>query len=116
MLRVNLSDTVEGDFALVYHNGEEFSGEAVDVSDDGKIIALLTYRDGILNGPHWENHPDGSRAEEGTYTDGRATGVYRAWHPNGQPSKYYEFDERGNIAVKMSWDANGTPTENWQKS
>src|SRR5438874_1327247 len=96
MQRVDIDDIVEvGEGLIAYYQGERFTGEAIEKSPSGDIIGLITYRDGIEEGPQWSSHPNGQRSGEGTVHNGKAIGVWKDWYPNGQLKTCTEFNEHG---------------------
>lgn len=109
MLRVHIDDTTTEDEGVIYYNGAPLTGEMVDVDESGDLLSLTTYTNGIMNGPQWENHPNGQRAMEGTCEMGSAVGVWREWYPNGQIQTYKEFDRLGMLVTQNRWNEDGSP-------
>lgn len=112
MRRVDIeAPEVEWDgFDRLVHNGELFTGEAVHV-EDGKVLALTTYRDGVEQGPQWEVSPDGTKLCEGQCDQGHAVGEWRTWYPDGKPQSHKVLDRWGDLRRSRHWDADGVLVE-----
>jgi antitoxin component YwqK of YwqJK toxin-antitoxin module len=111
MQRIDIeTDGVEWDNgARLIHNGEPFTGEAVVHGFTGEVTSLVTYVDGLEEGPNREWYEDGPLKSEMTVHSGRVVGSAREWHENGQLARERRFDERGNVATEWLWDENGKP-------
>ena len=107
-MRVNreqtTSDTDDG--WMVRVDGVPFTGEVVD-TDDGRIEAVTTYRDGEEDGPQWEYFPDGSKESEGHCVKGTPVGEWRYWYPDGKLREFSVFDRWGSLRKIQRWDAQG---------
>jgi hypothetical protein len=62
-VRVNIADT-EDDHNCVLHGGKPYTGEAVEMSDEGNLISLYNYYAGVQDGPYseWYGPAPSSRA------------------------------------------------------
>jgi antitoxin component YwqK of YwqJK toxin-antitoxin module len=102
------SDTEDG--WMVRLNGVPFTGEVVDV-EDGQVVMLTTYENGIEHGPQWEIYPDGTKRNEGTFNHGDTVGEWRTWFPDGRLQSYQLFDRWGDLRKTQQWDEHGDVLE-----
>ena len=106
-------DEVEG-MELVYYLSEpnkilvpdDYTG-VVFKCKDGKVIALLNYKDGKWIGVHRVWYENGQLKEEIYYKDGKEDGLHRVWYENGQLS--YEGNKKDGEPYGLSryWHENG---------
>lgn len=82
--------------------------------DNGQLMTIQEYSDGIGNGSWIQFNPDGTKSEQGTYVENRvegpvirywedgsikAKGQYRHWK---QPiGKWTFYDRKGNVVHRM---------------
>ncbi len=122
------NDLKQGFTTLYYPTGEihqeipfiesQESGEGFEYGRDGRIITLLTYRDGYLRhaekvnrydndgrrrGPWIEYHPNGVKAMEGTYMNGEKHGIFKT------------YDRKGNLLTLIKYK-NGEPVVDSEQS
>ncbi len=101
-----------------YKNGETkpFTGKLYGRYDNGELLTVQEYVDGIGNGTWTQYNPDGSISEQGTYQNNRvegpvtqyyddgsikAKGQYRHWKsPIGEWTYY---DRAGNVVHRMTY-------------
>ncbi|MGW3786101.1 toxin-antitoxin system YwqK family antitoxin [Micromonospora chokoriensis] len=112
-MRVEYDDVETEDDLRVSHQGELFTGEVVERSPQGQIIAITTYFKGIEDGPSAEWYPSGERRAEGSARYGTAVGVHEEWHRNGNPAARFEFDDQGKMLSRQRWAEDGTPIESY---
>ncbi|MEU7948458.1 hypothetical protein AB0C50_27545 [Micromonospora taraxaci] len=93
------------------YQGDLFTGEVVERSPQGQVIALTTYFEGMEDGPSAEWYPTGERKAEGSARYGTAVGVHEEWHRNGNPASRVEFDDQGRMLSRQRWAEDGTPIE-----
>ncbi|GAA2677952.1 MULTISPECIES: hypothetical protein [Actinosynnema] len=94
----------DGEFVL--HGGEPYTGEVVELREDGSVITLYTCTSGYYDGPYRETYPDGGPYKEGVMRMGLSVGLHRRWHPSGRLAREDLFDERGHVA-RREWDVDG---------
>ncbi|MEV1159400.1 hypothetical protein AB0J27_28810 [Micromonospora chokoriensis] len=110
-MRVDYDDVETEDDLRVTYQGEPFTGEVVERSPQGQVIALTTYFEGMEDGPSAEWYPTGERKAEGNVRYGTAVGVHEEWHRNGNPASRVEFDDQGRMLSRQRWAEDGTPIE-----
>ncbi|HWR49191.1 MAG TPA: hypothetical protein VN327_16520, partial [Pseudonocardiaceae bacterium] len=109
-------DTDFDDDLRYFYQGEPFTGEAVETDPAGRVIGLITFRNGIAHGPDLEWYPDGTRRFEANVVNGNAVGISRQWHHNGQLAEETEFDERGEMVRFQHWNEDGSPAPVQQRA
>jgi antitoxin component YwqK of YwqJK toxin-antitoxin module len=109
MVRVNADDLKLDAAEYVVHNGERFTGEAVETTDDGHVISLNTYVNGHEEGPQREWYYDGQLRSEYFVVNGRIVGEARQWHENGRLAQVQHWDDHGEMRGHEEWDENGHP-------
>jgi antitoxin component YwqK of YwqJK toxin-antitoxin module len=112
-VRVDYDDVETEDDLQVTYQGELFTGEVVERSPQGQIIALTTYVKGMEDGLSAEWYPTGERKAEGSARYGTAVGVHEEWHRNGNPATRVEFDDQGKMLSRQRWAEDGTPIEGY---
>jgi antitoxin component YwqK of YwqJK toxin-antitoxin module len=110
-MRVNLDDTDYEAGGRLTYDGELFTGEVAETTNDGQLIALTNYFKGMEHGPSQEWYRGGQRRAEGVAHYGVNIGVARTWHANGQLASEQEFDEQGRELYSRRWDENGNLVE-----
>ncbi len=98
-------DSVNG----VLHKGKPFTGEVVEIAENGDLISLHTYYAGVQDGPYAEWYAPDRPFKTGTMDFGMLTGVHRQWHPNGQLALETEFVQ-GRQLYRRQWDDRGELT------
>lgn len=66
-----------------YHNNLE-QGESKTLFPGGKLAEVVTWNQGIKNGPWIQYFEDGSVRLQATYLDDKLTGDFEVFYPNGQ--------------------------------
>jgi antitoxin component YwqK of YwqJK toxin-antitoxin module len=102
------SDTEDG--WLVRVDGVPFTGDVVD-TENGRVVAVTGYRDGLEDGPSKEYFPDGGKQVEGRSAGGYAVGEWREWYPDGRLKSYKVLDRWGDLRRTQLWDENGVLVE-----
>ncbi|MDG4835724.1 hypothetical protein O7631_04245 [Micromonospora sp. WMMD967] len=110
-MRVDYDDVETEDDLRVTYQGEPFTGEVVERSPQGQVVALTTYFEGMEDGPSAEWYPTGERKAEGSVRYGTAVGVHEEWHRNGNLASRVEFDDQGRMLSQQRWAEDGTPIE-----
>ncbi|ANZ38704.1 hypothetical protein BBK82_24190 [Lentzea guizhouensis] len=105
-LRVRVEDT-EDRAEGVFHQGTPFTGEVVEVGEDGNLLSLYTYYAGTQDGPYAEWYSPDRPFRTGTMRFGLLIGVHRQWHPNGQVALETEFDAQSRQLYRREWDDQG---------
>ncbi|MFG1895784.1 toxin-antitoxin system YwqK family antitoxin [Micromonospora zamorensis] len=111
-MRVEYDDVEIEDDLRVTHQGELFTGEVVERSPQGQVIAVTTYFKGMEDGLSAEWYRSGERKAEGSAHYGIAVGVHEEWHRNGNPAARVEFDDQGKLISRQRWAEDGTPIKN----
>ena len=122
-------------------NGKIFSGLLYQLSQENRLLRMLTVHKGRLHGFDIQWYPNGQRFVEKYYRDGREVGVHKSWyangnvqyyktfqdgvahgdffewHTNGQVSSFIKYDQGAEVAVK-TWTFKGKPFYNyvWSKN
>lgn len=112
-MRVEYDDVETEDDLRVTYQGEPFTGEVVERSPQGQVIALTTYFNGMEDGLSAEWYPGGERKAEGSVSYGTAVGVHEEWHRNGNTAARIEFDNQGKLLSCHRWAEDGTPVESY---
>jgi hypothetical protein len=95
-----------GGFDVSYNNGK-INGQEWEYGKGKRPVRMLTYRDGVLNGPARFYYDDGKLLHEYSYVDGVAR-RHRSWHHNGQLHFEIEFNSHGQHIGPSHWyDPNG---------
>jgi antitoxin component YwqK of YwqJK toxin-antitoxin module len=102
------SDTEDG--WMVRVDGVPFTGEVVD-TEDGRVVAVTGYQDGLEHGPSVEYFADGSKEVEGQSAGGYAVGEWREWYPGGRLKSYKVLDRWGDLRKSQLWDVDGALIE-----
>lgn len=87
-----LNDRLEGQFATC-------EGDA--------IVALSSYRNGLLDGVSAAFSKEGRLAMESTYAAGKLNGSYRTWWPNGELAIEGTYKADAVDGTWKGWHANG---------
>ncbi len=111
-LRVDIdSDDVDFDYNQCLYQGEPFTGELVEYSPDGAVVALTPYVGGFINGTDRAYYTDGTLKWEAQVRNGQPVGTSRSWHENGVLAQEKDFTEDHRLVEVRDWDENGQPTE-----
>ncbi|NKQ28324.1 toxin-antitoxin system YwqK family antitoxin [Streptomyces galbus] len=98
---------------VLHHRGRRFTGEAVEYQR-GALVSLVTYEDGVENGPLLEWYTDGTPRSRATMRDGFAVGEAHAWHPNGRLAVRILMSDDGLRQLsRLEWDEGGNVTKEW---
>lgn len=118
MQRIDLDDPeVDLDYAQrLLYRGELFTGE-VEEYLAGHRVSLVTYREGLRDGPFREWYKSGALRAEGTMKMGSLVGEYKNWHENGvlAEKKIHSADD-GFPLSHYEWDDEGRPTRAWENT
>ncbi|MFF4602605.1 toxin-antitoxin system YwqK family antitoxin [Streptomyces sp. NPDC001339] len=117
VLRIDIDDpAVDIDHAQrVLYQGEPFTGEVAEYQD-GHLISLDEYTDGILNGQSREWYLDGVLRSEGIVRDARPMGEFNEWHRNGVLKSRKFFDSAiASLREEDTWDEHGVPLTSWRR-
>ncbi|WP_432138705.1 toxin-antitoxin system YwqK family antitoxin [Streptomyces sp. bgisy154] len=115
LLRINIDspDATMDDGELLYYQGSLFTGEAVEYQR-GALVSLITYKDGIEDGPVREWYTDGTLRSEGAMRNGFPVGEFRRWHPNGRLAARTVMSANGlHQLARFEWDEDGNLTKEW---
>ncbi|QQQ74825.1 hypothetical protein IOD16_27340 [Saccharothrix sp. 6-C] len=106
-MRIDESETYVDDTQRVMHDDGPFTGEAEYRGEDGELLELTTYYDGIPNGPQEEYYPGGQVKSRGENHMGMAVGEWHEWHPDGKLAAHRTFSANGWPLHVKEWDADG---------
>lgn len=115
-MRINREKTIMNAASIVLYEDEPFTGELVDLDDDGAMIGLTSYRGGLEHGPQYEWFPDGKKELEGQCGQGSAVGDWREWHENGNLAEYSHFNQYGELLHLQRWNEKGELVEDKKSS
>lgn len=110
-MRIDYEDSYLDDDMRVHYEDELFTGEVVHRDSAGRVIAEISYVEGVPSGPQAEWYSDGTKKNEGQATFGLAVGDWRKWHPNGQLAEHSVFSPQGRRTHRRRWDKDGNLTE-----
>ncbi len=102
------SDTDDG--WMVRVDDMPFTGEVVD-TENGQMVGVTGYRDGLEHGSSVEYFPDGSKHVEGQSAEGYPVGEWREWYPGGKLKSYKVLDRWGDLRKSQVRDADGVLIE-----
>ncbi|WP_405919523.1 toxin-antitoxin system YwqK family antitoxin [Streptomyces longwoodensis] len=98
---------------VLHHRGHPFTGEAVEYQR-GALVSLVTYEDGIENGPLLEWYTDGTPRSRGTMRGGFPVGEAHVWHPNGRlAARILMSDDGLRQLSRLEWDEEGNVKKEW---
>ncbi|WP_371677981.1 toxin-antitoxin system YwqK family antitoxin [Streptomyces sp. NBC_01276] len=99
----------------VLYLDELFTGEVAEYQD-GQLVCLDVYLDGIRNGLSRMWYPDGTLKLEGNVLNGVAVGEFREWHPNGilKSRKFFD-DDIYSLKEETVWDEEGRLVREWHR-
>lgn len=112
-MRVEYDDVVTEDDLRVTYRGELLTGEVVERSPQGQVVAVTTYFGGVEDGPSTEWYPTGERRAAGTARYGLPVSVHEEWYRNGSLAVRCEFDDHGRLLSRHRWALDGTPIEGY---
>ena len=78
----------------------------LDISDDGSLFHIDTYKNGILNGPQKE-YWYGTLFYKGKYLGGKKHGVWRQWYIQTIKKDYEKIYDHGVLLNSICWDEKG---------
>ncbi|MGW0688441.1 toxin-antitoxin system YwqK family antitoxin [Streptomyces sp. NPDC002754] len=110
-MRIDDEDTPMDDGMLVYYQDELFTGEVVSKDASGLVVDLVTYTNGVQNGPQGQWYSDGTKEMEAEAANGIAVNDFRTWHKNGQLSEHSIFNSKGRRTRRQRWDQDGNLIE-----
>jgi antitoxin component YwqK of YwqJK toxin-antitoxin module len=110
-MRVDFDEVDWDDDLLLIHDGAPFTGEVVEKTRDGAVVAVTGYTDGYEDGPSTEWFPTGELKFHGVARRGWAVGVHQVWHRNGRLASERAFDDEGHQLSNREWDENGNLLE-----
>ncbi|MET8752914.1 hypothetical protein ABZW32_22850 [Streptomyces sp. NPDC004667] len=99
----------------VLYRDELFTGEVAEYQD-GQIVCLDVYLDGVPNGLSQAWYPDGALKLQGNIVNGSASGEYLEWHPNGvlKARKFFD-DDIYSLKEESVWDEQGNLVREWRR-
>src|SRR5215472_16203252 len=97
----------------MWHEGNLFTGLAVEYWPNGVVASEANYIDGIKDGPSVGWHDNGVPSVEKTYRIGRVTGTMRKWDRNGQLILEEEIYD-GRALWRKRWDESGNLIEDYR--
>ncbi|GAA2597966.1 toxin-antitoxin system YwqK family antitoxin [Streptomyces tubercidicus] len=108
---VEYEDTYLDDDFRVHYEDELLTGEVVHRDGTGRVVAQISYVEGVPSGPQAEWYSDGSKKNEGQTRYGLAIGEWRQWYPNGQLAEHSVFNLQGRRVRRQRWDQDGILAE-----
>ncbi|MER6353169.1 hypothetical protein ABT186_15305 [Streptomyces sp. NPDC001634] len=97
----------------LYYRGTPFAGEAVEYQR-GALVSLITYEDGVEDGPVREWYMDGTLRSDGVMRGGFPAGEFQRWHPNGRLAARTIMSDNGlRQLAQFEWDEEGNLTKEW---
>ncbi len=78
---------------------------------DGRLTQMLTYENGLLDGPVVGWHENGQQAFLGFYSKWQQDGFWIAWHSNGEEKHSGRYEKGKKVATWEYFDERGEPTK-----
>ncbi|MGV9663635.1 toxin-antitoxin system YwqK family antitoxin [Nocardia niigatensis] len=110
-MRISGDQVYRDEFGYISHDGALYTGEVEEYAENGQLVELSTYYEGIENGLQQEWWPNGNKRAEGVTKMGSAVGEWRYWHENGQMSEQVVLDADGQEMTRKRWNAAGDLTK-----
>lgn len=106
---VAVEDVSDGDDGRVYIRGVPLTGQTREFHYNGELSAIISYTDGIEDGPRQLFWPNGKIQSEGTKEMDRRVGIWREWYENGQMKSeaVYKIGARTPIRSR-TWAEDGS--------
>ncbi|MFE2995159.1 toxin-antitoxin system YwqK family antitoxin [Nocardia sp. NPDC059246] len=109
-MRISRDQVELDDYGRICYEDEPYTGEVEKYADNGQLVLLFTYDDGVEDGPQHEWWPDGSKRSEGVTRMGSAVGEWQYWYENGHLKERVVLDDQGRVLVRQRWNATGEQT------
>ncbi|MFJ2645105.1 toxin-antitoxin system YwqK family antitoxin [Streptomyces sp. NPDC087511] len=88
---------------------------SLPIYQKGALVSLVTYRNGIEDGPSKEWHVEGTLRSDGVLRGGFPVGESKDWHPDGQLATRVLMSENGLRQLEITeWDDKGNLTREWR--
>ncbi|WP_040804462.1 toxin-antitoxin system YwqK family antitoxin [Nocardia concava] len=109
-MRISHDQVELDDYGRTCYEDEPYTGEVEKYADNGQLVLLFNYADGVEDGPQREWWPDGSKRSEGVTRMGAAVGEWQHWYENGQLKERVVLDDNGLLLARQRWTADGELT------
>ncbi len=97
----------------LYYRSIPFTGEVVEYQRS-VLVSLITYKEGIEDGPIRAWYMDGNLSSEGVMREGFPAGEFQRWHPNGRLAARTIMSDNGlRQLAQFEWDEEGNLTKEW---
>ncbi|MFJ3959791.1 toxin-antitoxin system YwqK family antitoxin [Streptomyces sp. NPDC090036] len=94
---------------------ELFTGEVAEYQN-GQLVCLDDYVNGVRDGSSRAWYPDGTLKLEGTVRNGVALGEFKEWHANGVLKSRQMFDNYlYDLRQESVWDEEGRLVRDWHR-
>ncbi|QBI54130.1 toxin-antitoxin system YwqK family antitoxin [Streptomonospora litoralis] len=110
-MRVNDEDVEDDGTGIAVYEGRPFTGETVETNKDGRILAIVQYKNGLEDGPWLQWFPNGQKKVEGQTSRGGPIGTWIEWHKNGQMAEKRIFNENRKTISHKQWNEEGEMTK-----
>ncbi|HWO60206.1 MAG TPA: hypothetical protein VNO31_09255 [Umezawaea sp.] len=111
-MRIDESETyLDDETSLVFRDDEPFTGQVETKDENGDLLELMSFREGVTDGTQQVWYPGGQKMTEGTSRMGEAVGDWYEWHPNGVLAVHNAYDEEGRLLHVKRWDTEGDLVE-----
>ncbi len=84
------------------------SGRLYERDEEGRIAAVTSWREGIMDGLSLSIYPDGSPREVRGYREGRKEGSHFGWWENRERRFCYRFDRDLHVGSAREWFEDGS--------
>jgi antitoxin component YwqK of YwqJK toxin-antitoxin module len=105
---INEAETDLDDAGRVVRQGTPVTGEVAEYGNDGALLSVETYRDGIHDGVSRIYYADGTLKSERWYEFGVSVGTARWWYSNRQLKEEITYDGQGSVVNHQTWNDDGT--------
>ena len=101
------------DTYLETYQSKPFTGIALEISANANLIAEVSFKDGIKDGPSKYWYPSGQIEKDFYFKNGVGHGHMKEWYENGQ-LKEESIIELGVILWRNLWDEKGQLIEEYK--
>lgn len=113
MQRVNADEIEFGDDYVYRLQSHPFTGVGFEMSEDGRLVSEIEFRDGMKNGMSREWSCDGKLVFEHCYVNNTRHGPQREWSDSGALVSEEDF-EHGICTRRKTWNDDGTPAGEYE--
>jgi antitoxin component YwqK of YwqJK toxin-antitoxin module len=90
------------------YNQDKLTGEEKLYFSDGKLDAIINYKNGLHHGPFKYFHPNGQVKQSGAYTEGKVEGIMQSFYMDGTLKEEVAHQEGVTEGPFKEYNENGT--------